>query len=280
MSYDRRKVRVGRVVSDKMDRTVVVQVEWRSTHRLYKKPIRRRTKLKVHDPENISMVGDLVQVMESRPRSKTKRWRLVEVLQRSDLVDVLPDEIDDVTMVVEPEREPVLEQPEMGTPPEDEAAVAAGVAVDMATVVEEAEEDRAEAEPAAEGAATAEAETAEAESEEVRAETEPAAEGAAAAEAETAEAESEEARAETEPAAEDTAIAETKAEITAEEAEDVRPEAEIAAEEATTETPAQNADEAQSEAEATIQDATEAQTETETKAEDAPNAAERGRESP
>ena len=93
MSYERRRVKTGRVVSDKMDRTVVVQVEWRSPHRLYKKPIRRMSKFKVHDPENISMVGDLVQVVESRPRSKTKRWRLVQVLQRSETVDLRPEEI-------------------------------------------------------------------------------------------------------------------------------------------------------------------------------------------
>ena len=94
MSFSRRKVRIGRVVSDKMDRTVVVQVEWRRPHRLYKKLIRRRSRLRVHDPENMSMVGDLVQVMESRPLSKTKRWRLVKVLQRGESVGIRPEETD------------------------------------------------------------------------------------------------------------------------------------------------------------------------------------------
>ena len=94
MSFSRRKVRTGRVVSDKMDRTVVVQVEWRRPHRLYKKLIRRRSRLRVHDPENMSMVGDLVQVMESRPLSKTKRWRLVKVLQRGESVGIRPEETD------------------------------------------------------------------------------------------------------------------------------------------------------------------------------------------
>ena len=107
MSYERRKVRTGRVVSDKMDSTVVVQVEWHSPHRIYKKPVRRRSKLVVHDPENIAMVGDLVEVMESRPRSKTKRWRLVRVLQRSG-VDLRPSDVE-VETPNSPEQTPVTE---------------------------------------------------------------------------------------------------------------------------------------------------------------------------
>jgi small subunit ribosomal protein S17 len=104
MSYERRKVRTGRVVSDKMDRTIVVQVEWRTPHRLYKKPVRRMSKFRVHDPDNVSMVGDIVQVIETRPRSKTKRWRLVKILQRREMVDIRPEDIgEDAQPAVMPE---------------------------------------------------------------------------------------------------------------------------------------------------------------------------------
>jgi len=78
-----RKVRVGRVVSDAMDKTVVVAVESMTRHPLYGKTIRRTTKLYAHDEENRCMVGDLVKVMETRPLSKTKRWRLVEVVEKA-----------------------------------------------------------------------------------------------------------------------------------------------------------------------------------------------------
>jgi len=93
MSFSRRKVRTGRVVSDKMDKTVVVLIEWRRPHPLYKKPIRRSSRFRVHDPNNEGLVGDLVRVIESRPISKTKRWRLVEVLEREEIVDIQPEDI-------------------------------------------------------------------------------------------------------------------------------------------------------------------------------------------
>ena len=93
MSYDRRKVRIGRVVSDKMDKTVVVAVEWRRPHRVYKKPVRRETRFVAHDPENNCKIGDTVRIREGRPLSKTKRWRVVSILQREDIAEVLPDEL-------------------------------------------------------------------------------------------------------------------------------------------------------------------------------------------
>ena len=79
----RRKVREGLVVSDKMDKTVVVQVEDRVKHPLYGKVIRRTSKLKVHDEQNAAGVGDRVLLMETRPLSATKRWRLVEILEKA-----------------------------------------------------------------------------------------------------------------------------------------------------------------------------------------------------
>jgi len=78
-----RKTREGYVVSDKMDKTVVVAVEDRFTHRMYGKVVRRTSKLKAHDEANAAGVGDRVLVMETRPTSATKRWRVVEILEKA-----------------------------------------------------------------------------------------------------------------------------------------------------------------------------------------------------
>jgi small subunit ribosomal protein S17 len=78
-----RKLRQGVVVSDKMDKTVVVEIQRRTTHPLYRKTITRTEKLHVHDETNDVRVGDRVQVAETRPLSKKKRWRVVEVLERA-----------------------------------------------------------------------------------------------------------------------------------------------------------------------------------------------------
>ena len=78
-----RKTRVGKVVSDKMDKTIVVAVETRVPHPLYKKIIKRTYKLKAHDENNECHSGDTVRVMETRPLSKEKRWRLVEVIEKA-----------------------------------------------------------------------------------------------------------------------------------------------------------------------------------------------------
>ena len=80
----KRKTRVGVVVSDKMDKTVVVEVEDLRQHRLYGKTIRRTLKLKAHDEQNECKVGDLVRVFETRPLSATKRWRVAEIVQRAE----------------------------------------------------------------------------------------------------------------------------------------------------------------------------------------------------
>ena len=78
-----RKVREGVVVSDKMDKTVVVSVEDRVKHKLYGKVLRRTSKLKAHDEQNECGVGDRVLIMETRPLSATKRWRVVEVVEKA-----------------------------------------------------------------------------------------------------------------------------------------------------------------------------------------------------
>ena len=78
-----RKVREGLVVSDKMDKTVVVEVENRVKHAVYGKVMRRTSRLKAHDETNDAHQGDRVQIMETRPLSATKRWRVVEILERA-----------------------------------------------------------------------------------------------------------------------------------------------------------------------------------------------------
>ena len=78
-----RKTRVGKVVSDKMDKTVVVAIEDRVAHPLYKKIVGRTYKLKAHDEQNTCGVGDIVKVMETRPLSKDKRWRVVEIVEKA-----------------------------------------------------------------------------------------------------------------------------------------------------------------------------------------------------
>jgi small subunit ribosomal protein S17 len=79
-----RKTRVGQVVSNKMDKTIVVAIEDSVQHKLYKKTIKRTYKLKAHDENNECNIGDTVRVMECRPLSKDKRWRLVEILKKAE----------------------------------------------------------------------------------------------------------------------------------------------------------------------------------------------------
>lgn len=78
-----RKVRIGTVVSDKMDKTIVVAIQYNVKHPLYKKIVKRTYKLKAHDENNSCKVGDRVKVMETRPLSREKRWRLVEILEKA-----------------------------------------------------------------------------------------------------------------------------------------------------------------------------------------------------
>ena len=97
MVKENRKVRVGRVVSDKMDKTVVVAVRWQQRHRIYKKNMRRVTKFYTHDKDNTCKLGDLVRIEETRPISRTKRWRVLEIIERREIAEVSPIEIDEET---------------------------------------------------------------------------------------------------------------------------------------------------------------------------------------
>lgn len=83
MERNLRKVRTGKVTSNKMDKTIVVAIEEHVKHPLYKKVVKRTYKLKAHDENNECRIGDTVKVMETRPLSKDKRWRLVEIMEKA-----------------------------------------------------------------------------------------------------------------------------------------------------------------------------------------------------
>ena len=83
MERSKRKVRLGTVVSDKMDKTIVVAVETLVTHPLYKKQLKKTTKFKAHDENNECGIGDVVKIMETRPLSKDKRWRMVNIVKKA-----------------------------------------------------------------------------------------------------------------------------------------------------------------------------------------------------
>ena len=112
MSYERRKVRIGRVVSDKMDKTVIVAYGWSSPHPIYKKAVRRETRFMTHDPENQAKLGDVVRIVESRPISKTKRWRLAEILSSREIAELQPEEIQVDESVVSAAATSALDQAE------------------------------------------------------------------------------------------------------------------------------------------------------------------------
>ena len=94
MSKERRKNRTGRVVSDKMDKTVVVAVQWSQRNRLYGKAQRRITKFYAHDKANECSLGDLVRIEETRPISRKKNWRVIDIIERREVAEVQPMELD------------------------------------------------------------------------------------------------------------------------------------------------------------------------------------------
>ncbi|TET76715.1 MAG: 30S ribosomal protein S17 [Dehalococcoidia bacterium] len=91
---EKKKTRFGRVLSNRMDKTVVVEVETRRRHPRYKKVVRYKTKFKAHDEGNTCGIGDLVRIIETRPLSREKRWRVDEVLAKAEMVEVKPVEIE------------------------------------------------------------------------------------------------------------------------------------------------------------------------------------------
>ncbi len=89
----KRKVRVGRVIGDKMDKTVVVSVETPRHHPMYKKTIKRAVKYVAHDEKGEYHIGDVVRMVETRPLSKTKRWRVTELITKGEVAEIAPKEI-------------------------------------------------------------------------------------------------------------------------------------------------------------------------------------------
>ena len=94
MAKQMRKIRTGEVVSTTMDKTAVVELVWKIRHPIYRKQMRRVTKLYLHDPDQQCRIGDLVKIQETRPISKTKHWRLLEILQRKQIAEVQAIELE------------------------------------------------------------------------------------------------------------------------------------------------------------------------------------------
>ena len=101
MAKEMRKVRIGSVVGTKMDKTAVVEMVWKQRHPIYRKQMRRVARYYVHDPQGECRLGDTVRIEETRPISKTKHWRLLEIIQRRQVAEVRPIELEtDVTPVM------------------------------------------------------------------------------------------------------------------------------------------------------------------------------------
>ena len=111
----KRKTRLGRVVSNKMNKTVVVTVETRRHHPVYKKTVRRISRYKVHDEKNECQPGDTVRLEETRPLSKEKRWRVVEIVTKAEQIEVRPVELEAQPEEVAAEPEEVVAEPEKVT---------------------------------------------------------------------------------------------------------------------------------------------------------------------
>ncbi|HIN06353.1 MAG TPA: 30S ribosomal protein S17 [Dehalococcoidia bacterium] len=111
MSKEMRKVRTGTVVRTKSDKTTIVEMVWKQRHRLYRKQMRRVARFYVHDPLSQCQLGDIVRIQETRPISKTKRWRLLEILERHLVADVRPIELEsDADVILAPEEETETEE--------------------------------------------------------------------------------------------------------------------------------------------------------------------------
>ena len=94
MARSMRKVRVGAVVRTNQDKTAIVEMVWKQRHRVYRKQMRRVARFYVHDPENQCRLGDTVRIEETRPISKNKHWRLIEILERRQVADVRPIDLE------------------------------------------------------------------------------------------------------------------------------------------------------------------------------------------
>ena len=117
MAKTMRKVRVGSVVSTRMDKTAVVELVWKQRHRVYRKQMRRVTRFYVHDPESQCRIGDTVRIQETRPISRTKHWRLLDIVARRQVAEVRAIELEG-DAVIEP-TEPETAEPAAAAPEPD-----------------------------------------------------------------------------------------------------------------------------------------------------------------
>lgn len=108
MAKTMRKIRVGSVVGTRMDKTAVVELVWKQRHRVYRKQMRRVTRFYVHDPEGQCRLGDTVRIQETRPISKTKHWRLLDILSRREVAEVRAIELEG-DAVIEPDAQAAAE---------------------------------------------------------------------------------------------------------------------------------------------------------------------------
>ena len=116
-----RKVRTGQVVGTKMDKTAVVQMVWKQRHRLYRKQVRRVARFYIHDPLSLCRLGDTVRVEETRPISKNKHWRLLEVLERRQVADIRPIELEADAELPTAETDEVMELEDKSLNPEEDS---------------------------------------------------------------------------------------------------------------------------------------------------------------
>ena len=142
MARTMRKVRVGAVVRTNQDKTAIVEMVWKQRHRLYRKQMRRVARFYVHDPENQCRLGDTVRIEETRPISKNKHWRLMEILERKQVAEVRPIDL-------ETDVAPEITQPRI-LAAEARAEAAAAEAADEETASQEKAAEEAVAEVAAE----------------------------------------------------------------------------------------------------------------------------------
>ena len=159
----RRRTLVGRVVSTKMDKTAIVAVERRISHRLYKKIMRRTNRYKAHDERNEARLGDMVRIIETRPLSKDKHWRIGAFLTRGNVAEVAPRDIGVpeeaiATRIEPPVTEASIAEPPVTAAPIAEAPVAAAPVAEASVSEAVAAEVAAPAEPVAEAAAEPESE--------------------------------------------------------------------------------------------------------------------------
>lgn len=161
--YTRRRAQVGVVVGNKMQKTVIVAVEKHKRHPLYKKSMRRTQRYKAHDEKGLCALGDTVRILESRPLSREKRWRVVEILARHEVAEVAPREIDQTILQrIAAESPPPVETapvaaPEKAAKPKKAAAPAEETEAQPEEVAAESEPETGEAEVSSEAAVEAEA---------------------------------------------------------------------------------------------------------------------------